>query len=105
MSGWRDFPGWLRSLPDVPETTSSPMETAQALLKDMPVRLELEEDLGESFRICASEDGHVITGGAVGVLYGAYRYLFHARAGLALPAGLRLTRTPMQVHSQVPGRI
>ena len=23
----------------------------------------------------------------------------------ALPAGLRLTRTPMQVHSQVPGRI
>ena len=80
MADWKDFPGWLRSVPACPglEKASVPAETALLEARgffggDAPA-LELDREWGDAFRIREEEDGRAhIRGGETGLLYGVWQ--------------------------------
>ena len=82
---------WLPLLDrDIPETCNTPaklaafeLETACARLDMTSPALREDANLGEGFVV--EEDA--VTGGAAGLLYGAYAWIMARAAGEALPAG------------------
>lgn len=68
---------WLPFLSDVCPVTHTPMETARAELDGMQVKaaLQLDESMGDGYRIAKNGEEYMITGGERGLLYGAYKLL------------------------------
>ena len=91
-------PLWLPFLPQaLPAGLASPAATARAELEQagIPAALRIEPDMGEGYSL--SEDGLAITGGPVGVLYGAYRLMMARAAGEPLPVGEQRPRYPLRM--------
>lgn len=86
---------WLPYLTeDVPETCRTPAEVAAFELRVGCARLgaaapalHVDEHAGEGYAIREEGGQTVISGGATGVLYGAYAYLEALAAGEAAPSG------------------
>ena len=76
---------------------ASPEDVARAELAHagIPATLRIVPELGESWSL--SGDGLTITGGATGVLYGAYRLLMARAAGEALPQGAQRPRYALRL--------
>ena len=86
---------WLPYLnADVPETCATPRQVAEyelstgctALGVEMPELIEAPEQ-GEGYAIGEHAGRATITGGATGILYGAYAWLEAQAAGEAVPSG------------------
>ena len=84
---------WLNQLTEaVPSSLKTPEEAArfelESALPGVKVDLERQDDLGEGFRLETRADGSVLlSGGAAGLLYGAYRLILDRLCGEA-PASL-----------------
>ncbi len=83
---------WLPFLPETCET-QTPVQTARAELDQglkqmnsgMQIRLAVQPEMGDSFRVEGSGEQITLTGGETGVLYGAYRVLMALYTGEKLP--------------------
>ena len=84
---------WLNQLTKaVPSSLKTPEEAArfelESALPGVKVDLERQDDLGEGFRLETRADGSVLlSGGAAGLLYGAYRLILDRLCG-ETPASL-----------------
>ena len=84
---------WLNQLTEaVPSSLKTPEEAArfelESALPGVKVDLERQDALGEGFRLETRADGSVLlSGGAAGLLYGAYRLILDRLCGEA-PASL-----------------
>ena len=87
---------WLPFLSqDMPADLVSPADVARFELEQAGVsaRLRIDPSLGEGWEIA----GDTVTGGEIGVLYGAYRLLMARAAGQPLPSGLQQPRYPLRM--------
>ena len=97
MQTWKDFPGWMRNIPNVGEECKTPLDTAKALLQGLPVQIEIAEEMGEGFEAVPCDGIVRLKGGERGLLYGAYRCLFHAKAEIPLPKGVCAPAYPLRM--------
>ena len=96
---------WLPYLNvDVPERCVTPRMTAEyeleagcaALGLPLPA-LDLEEAMGEGYRIDCGSDGWRIVGGSTGLLYGTYAWLESMAADADMPVGTQIPFYPLRM--------
>ncbi|MBQ7519415.1 MAG: alpha-glucuronidase, partial [Clostridia bacterium] len=95
---------WLNALPhEIPATLRRPLEVAafeaDAFFapRQKRVSFSVESGLGEAYRLEASEEGFRVTGGEIGVLYGAYALIRARQTGGELPRGVQRPHYPLRM--------
>ncbi|MBR2698951.1 MAG: alpha-glucuronidase [Clostridia bacterium] len=99
---WR---GWLTRLGDGPardgrdpaETAALELQSACPSLGAEAPALRVEPAMGEGYAVTREAGGTVITGGAVGVLYGTYAWLLARAAGGDVPGGVQRPFYPLRM--------
>ena len=95
---------WLNALPhEIPATLRRPLEVAafeaDAFFapRQKRVSFSVESGLGEAYRLEASEEGFRVTGGEIGVLYGAYALIRARQTGGELPRDVQRPHYPLRM--------
>ena len=99
---WR---GWLARLGDGPardgrdpaETAALELQSACPVLGAETPALRVEPAMGEGYAVTREAGGAVITGGAVGVLYGTYAWLLALATGGGVPEGVQRPFYPLRM--------
>ena len=98
MSDWTERRAWLTALKgEIPEDLTTPLDVARyeagsyfaPVSGRKPVRLRVDEALGDGYEIADQESEYLIRGGEKGILYGVYALIRAVECGEDPACGIR----------------